>query len=142
MGRRGLTLSEIIVALGLLAVASLVLLGLFSRMLASQSKSSHQTVGILMAQKIIERCSRAGPPNWGLTDITQVQTESVVVQESKASVDFSYQLTASVVAPEPSKVPMGTLYLLELKLWWWSEQAVGGTGKSFVETSRVVYIEK
>lgn len=95
-----------------------------------------------MAQKIIERCSRAGPPNWGLTDITQVQTESVVVQESKASVDFSYQLTASVVAPEPSKVPMGTLYLLELKLWWWSEQAVGGTGKSFVETSRVVYIEK
>lgn len=139
-----MTLSEIIVALGLFALSALVLLALFSRLLASQSKSSHQTVGHLMAQKIIERCARNGPPHWGLTDITQVQTETAAVQEAQAPVTFNYRLTASVVAPEPTDAPMGTLYLLELELWWWNvapNQSRSGTGKTSVETSRVVYIE-
>lgn len=145
MGKKAPTLAEVVVAVGLLAVVALPLIGLFAKLLGSQSKTTHFTVANFVSNKVAERAVLAGPPNWGMNDISMPQTESTRIHHQSAMVNFSYRIIPSVLAPAPAQNPMGRLYLLEIELNWWSDDPELMRiehGKTSVKTARVVYIEE
>jgi hypothetical protein len=140
---KGVTLAEVVLALGVLALVGLTIVGVFTKLMGAQSKSSHETVGRLLIETVAERATLAGEPNFGTTKINEWQTETVYLHNSDAPVKMSYRIKDPVPlrATQPTN-PMGKLWFLPIELKWWSDDVRVGTGKTSVETSRVVYLEE
>lgn len=138
----GLTLAEIVLAIGVLGIVALTVIGLFVKLLGSQSKSSHGTVGRFIANAVGERAALSGPPNWGMVDINVPQTETTRLHNQDALVTYTTTITATPLRSAPASNPMGELWFLEIEISWWNDEAARvDFGKTHVKTSRVVYIE-
>ncbi len=136
-----MTLAEVILALGLLAVVGLIVVGVFTKSMGAQSKSSHATVGRLLAESIAEKAVLIGPPNWGMADIDIPETETVRLQNSDSEETYTYDIDEFVVRGATATNSLGVLYLIEITVSWWGEDDRVGMGKNFVKTARVVYHE-
>lgn len=61
-------MAEIIFALGILAVITLALLTLFTKLPGSQSKTGRDAVARALADSVLEQAVLDGPPFWGVPD--------------------------------------------------------------------------
>ena len=143
--RRGLTLAEVVVAIGILAVAGLSVLAVFVKMVGAQSKSGHQVVARLLAEQVLEESCLAGPPNWGLTDPSEEQIREFQLEGAPEPIPFRYKLGWKVLRQSEGLSQMGALYGLDVTVTW--EQEVAGQpsrekGRSSHTAHRVVYIEQ
>ena len=155
--RRGLTMGEMVIAVGLLGIIVVFIAALFVRLLTSSTKGSHQTVGVMFAQRRLDAAQRTGPPYWGAENpLTKTGVgdyrestsgnEGVYFQDDQSQTEFYYRFEAALIRSKP----MGDLYRLKCDVAWWpSTQAVADKakttdvrremGKQSVSLSRVFY---
>lgn len=130
--RAGLSVLEIIVALGLVTTVALTIIGLFSRLMASSSKGADQAAAELLAQAVLDRATRTGPPDWGgLSAGVELETA-----ETSSSTRYVYQVQ---IDPLPDDThPLGVLYRVGVQVRWSGRQ---DQGRLLVERSRLTYVE-
>lgn len=129
------------VALGLVAVVSLSVVGLFSRLAVSSQVSAEQAAADLLASTLIERAASEGPPEWGVG-------EAQVFQENPASLETgnaqgSEAMVFQVIPEELERQPLGVLYRLRVRVSWQEDSGPQNAerGRGLVERSRLVYVE-
>ena len=120
---RGLTLMEIVVSIGLVAVITLFVVGVLSRILVAGGKTAHQTAANLLAEEVLETAAVAGPPNWSFptTDRTNwTGTRELMLPGEKANTAFHYKLQE--ITLRDSEDDLGTFHQLSVKIWWYGEE--------------------
>lgn len=150
-------MGEMVIAVGLLGIIVVFIAALFTRLLASSTKGSNQTLGLIFAQRRLDAAQRTGPPFWGLTKAMTADAggdyvegtaseQGVYFQDDQAQTSFYYKFQADRIKADT----MGDLYRLSVDVVWWPSTAdvakaakttdVGhGTGKKSVSLSRVFY---
>jgi len=152
-------MGEMVIAVGLLGIIVVFIAALFTRLLAASTKGTHQTLGMIFAQRRLDAAQRNGPPYWGAQEKLQHDIvtgnyweatsgeEGVYFQDDQTETMFYYRFRADKVRAEDR---MGNLYRLTVDVAWWpSTDAVAskarttdvghGTGKKSVTLSRVFY---
>ena len=138
----GLTLMEIVVAIGLIAVVTLLVVGTLARLLNTGGKTAHQVAGRLLAQEILETSAAAGPPRWGFpAGVGNRRGErSLLLPGDQAETRFFYKLDALRLRKSPQD--LGTMTELVVTVWWWGDEpsARAELGNSSLSLARTVYI--
>ncbi len=139
---------------------------LFVKLMASGTKSTNQSVGLLFAQRRMDAALGTGPPFWGsgtpmvYDAATRCWTEAaadtttfagglgggVYTSDENNKTLFYHKLEARLVRAQI----MGDLYRLKVDVMWWpntsgaTPQAVvrQGTGKQFLTLTRMFYYQK
>jgi prepilin-type N-terminal cleavage/methylation domain-containing protein len=141
--KRGLTLSEIIVALGVMAVVSLTVIGLFSKLLISTQKSSQVVTADLLCKAILEEAVREGPPNWGVGgDFSVNGGKATLYTSEEKKTGYNYQVQPNRVHTDDK---MGELWEVTVNVSWWGDRVDTtrtrqGMGRLSRELTRIVYI--
>ena len=129
---------EIIVALGLVSVVALAIIGVFSKLMTSSSKGADQAAAELLAQAVLDKATRSGPPGWGGLEA------SVDLETADASSDTKF-----IYRVNPDEIPgsehaLGSLYRVEVTVSWGQTIAPESQldrGKLWVTRSRLTYVE-
>ncbi len=134
---------EIVVAIGLIATISLLVIGTLARLLSSGGKTAHQTAAILLAQEVLDSSAAAGPPNWGFDSASPSRWTGVrdlVLPGEDSATPFRYQVRVLRLRQSPQD--LGTVQQVSVEVWWWGElkQARPELGESAVTATRTVYI--
>ncbi|MFA5504230.1 MAG: hypothetical protein WC314_03465 [Vulcanimicrobiota bacterium] len=96
--------------------------------------SEDQATGALLADEILERARRAGPPLWGQDDLTGTRT---VILTSNNEAEFVWQL-------RPHKVEnsdLGSYFQLEVEVSWHGEQKTMERGRQSLVRTRFIYLD-
>lgn len=138
-----LTLMEVVVATGLIAVISLLAIGVIVRLLTIGGKTAHQTAAALLAQEYLSNAAAAGPPYWGFkgTDpATWTGSRSLVLPNEDSATRFDYKIEA--IRLRRSLEDLGSVYQVTITVWWTgSEPGVrAGLGKTSLTDTRTVYL--
>lgn len=56
---------EVVLALGLVVIMALAIVGIFSRLMSRSAYSADQAAAQLLAQSLLDKAIRMGPPDWG-----------------------------------------------------------------------------
>ncbi len=146
---------EVTIAMAILAVTTLGVIAVLTRIMVAQSVSSHQTVGRLIGESVLQEALLAGPPTWGVGDLTVVRTRVAQVGQRSESSEFSYQVIVRQV-PDRNRsgavmfdhgsgsINMGDLWEVRVQVWWNSEDGPKGAierGTQSLFVSKLVYIE-
>lgn len=135
---RGLTLAELALAMALLALLILSMVGLFTTLLASSTKSSNLTAGTLVAQRVLQRAVDGGPPFEGDGE------HRLAMHEGQAATRFVYSITSEQLYAPPG--PLGAeASLLTVQVYWWvgdPGEARRGSGRLSTELQRVVHVTR
>lgn len=133
----GLSIAEIVLALGLLGVLITALLGLFTQLLASSTKNVDQSTAIQIAEDALDDCARRDPALWSL------DTQKVIYSHStESNAPMRCKVTAQLV--NGSDNPMGDLYRVEASVTWWGQsqgKSREGFGQQEVHLNRMLYVE-
>lgn len=136
--QQGFTVAEIVVALGLISLVALAVIGVFSRLMGSTSKSADQAAADLLAQAVLDRAARTGPPEWGgLQSGVTLRTA-----DSSSDTEFLYRVDTRLLPG--SDHPLGSLYSVTVLVSWsgsLDKQDELGRGKLWLERSRLTYVE-
>lgn len=131
--RRGLTVLETVVALGLLACLIVFLGGLFVQLIGTSNKAGDSTVGLQLAQSLLDETVRAGqfPPAVG------PQSRLLYAHDAAVAQEFMYQVTSSATQVTPGKAP---IYYVDVQVWWNGPagQARHGQGRLEARLGRLV----
>jgi hypothetical protein len=149
----GLTIIEVVITLGILAIAALGLIAAMTRLMMAQSSSSHQTVARLIAGSLLEDAALAVKPESGLPSLYDnvIPKEARVGQNSEL-VEYSCEVKADLVNPplelkDPSKGfnDVGEVWEVTVRVWWHGSQTgpEGGPerGTRTVTLTKLVYAE-
>ena len=136
---------EIMVSMGLIAIISLFVLGVLSRLLFQGGKTAHQTAASMLAMELMERSVSAGPPDWGFgTNVSsEWKGERVLsLPGEDTETPFKYQFQALTL--RDSVDDLGQIYQVKLVVWWWGEKADFRTdlGRTAIEQARTIYVRK
>lgn len=139
--RRGLSIGELVVATGLLALMLVTVMVLFGQMLESTTKNAMMSQGAFFADRVVE------------AEITRLKATSTTTnfnsQEWISSTDetnkttYLYHVESEAL---PGASPLGTSYAIRAEVRWWQgdvtspEATRKGYGKLSLKRSRVVYI--
>lgn len=154
------------IAIGLVGTLVVVTAALFTKLMASSTKSTNQTVGLLFAQRRMEAALGTGPPFWGAASpmtydaVRRTWTESatdttgfgggpgggVYTTDENNKTLFYHKLEATLVRAQM----MGDMYRLKVDVIWWPNltgsepQAVvrQGVGKQSITLTRLFYYQK
>lgn len=142
--KSGLTLSEIVVAMVILSTVSLAVIGLFTHLLSSGGKQANQGTAQRLADSILTRAVREGPPDWGMNGVRHGEAE-LKTQNSESTTTFLYDLDTEEVKSEVASV--GALNRVSVQVSWWPEssgakQGGQGQGKMSVKLEQLVYLGK
>ena len=140
--KRGLTLAETVLAIGFLAVIAISMAGVFTHLLNSSAKGNDLTAGRLLAQKVLDRAARSGPPSWGFTSITNV-AQDITTHDSRTQTTFVYNLIPSSLKQDTG-LP-GTireLYFLEVTVTWWNDETRAEFGELRTTLGQSVLVEQ
>ena len=143
VGDRGLTLIEIMVAIGLVSVITLLVVGTLARLLNTGGKTAHQIAANMLALEILETAAAAGPPKWGFSSSLIADQEgerNLMLPGENSSTAFKYKLDTLLLRKSPDD--LGTLTQITVTVWWWGEQPSHRSelGKTTVQHSRTVYV--
>lgn len=138
----GLTLAEVVLAIGILAFVALTVVGVFLALLRTSAKNREQASAELLTESLLERASVSGPPDWGVG--RQVGTR-LSLEQPTGGAQFFYQVdplrVSTGVSPEP-----GQTWQVAVTVGWWLENdsstvesARVGFGNQFVRGVRTVY---
>jgi hypothetical protein len=134
---------EIVIAIGLIAVISLLVIGTLARLLSGGGKSAHQTAAGLLAQQVLDSAIAAGPPRWGFASLSRTDwkgSASLRLPGEDSLTEFLYRV--EVLRLRQSPQDLGTVSQVSATVWWWGEQPGGRTeqGQTSVRASRTVYV--
>lgn len=139
---RGLTLAEIIIAMGLLAFGALSVVAVFLALLQSSAKNREQAMAELLAESLLEKAASIGPPDWGVDERLGERLEA---QLEADGTKFFYQVEAQPVSPKSSPWE-GEPWRLTVTVGWWLqdeaprlESSRVGFGDQYVRGVRTVY---
>ncbi len=136
---------EVIIALGLTAIISILVMGLLIRLLTSSGASSHQTAAAILAHEVLETATAAGPPSWGFGSGDQTQwtgSRDLILPGDEKETQFQFQLEAVTLRDSPDD--LGTVHQLKVTVWWWGDEPGYRTeqGRTSVDAIRTVYVRK
>ncbi len=137
---------EIVVALGLVVVMALAIVGIFSRLISRSAISADQAAGQLLAQSVLDKAIRIGPPDWG--GLSGSQQLASADQSSKTVFNWTVvarELPRSALDPPPSSSDLGVLYRVRVTVDWSNTSSPGtrqNLGRMMVERSRLSYVEQ
>ena len=131
------------VALGLVAVITLLVVGTLTRLLTTGGKTAHQAAANMLALEVLETAAAAGPPKWGYNVAPgdeKTGERSLILPGEQSSTVFRYRL--STVSLRKSPDDLGTITQLTATVWWWGEDPSHRVelGRTSVQHSRTVYV--
>jgi type II secretory pathway pseudopilin PulG len=143
--KRGLTLMEIVISIGLVAVITLFVMGVLSRILITGGKTAHQTAANLLAEEVVELAASAGPPDWSFSGSDRTSWEGqrdLLLPGEKATTPFRYRLEELTL--RNSIDDLGSFHQLTLTVWWTGDEPESKSelGKTHVEVFRKVYVRR
>jgi len=145
-GRGGVTLAEVILSLGLLAIILVCVIGLFQNLLASTTKSSDLTVATIVAQQRLNELVAQREQNlaaYGMDFPTSVVNQELYTHDSATATTFHHRATSELLYLDPA---IGKTYFLEVLVYWFTADPNQvaknrmGQGKMSVKMGRVVYV--
>lgn len=141
-----MTLAEVVLAFGLMSILAVVVIGVFTKLMVSTTKSSDLTAAQLLARSVLDRAVRAGPPDWGV-DFTGVGTVELYTHDKTTLTDYVYSVVPVRVTPAGGTDTMGELFELRVTVSWWTDTPDAdagrqGVGKLSTELSRTVFIRQ
>lgn len=139
---------------------------LFTKLMASSTRTTNQSVGLLFAQRRMDAALATGPPFWG-SDAPMTYNVGTRTWEENASdttafaggpgsgvytsdetnkTVFYHKMQAQLIRPQM----MGDLYRLRVDVVWWPNTSGGtiqstvrqGVGKQFLTLTRLFYYPK
>lgn len=117
---QGVSLAEVVLAVGLLTIISITVAGVFIHLLHASAKTSDVTAGRTLARRVLERAVRAGPPTWGYDDYTEAKSEIIVTQGSQTPSEFIYSvLPARLKSQDQFDGVTREIYYIEVEVKWW-----------------------
>lgn len=143
--RRGLTIGELVIASGLLAMMVITMMVLFGQMLDATSKNALVSQGSFFAETVIERevyqLARTGQ----IRDTYSQDWISFTDVANKT--EFTYHVESRLAAPPASSPDMGNCYAIQVEVRWWQQaetqaQNRHGYGKMSLKRARIVYVPK
>jgi hypothetical protein len=139
--QRGFWLGEVVVAIGLIAVVSLTVVGVFSFLSITSQTRSEQAAADLLADTLMESAVAKGPPDWGLSP-GQLFTENPVELESGDS-KAKEHMVFQVIPQELEDAELGKLFRVRVRVSWQEPPGPDNVerGKGYIERMRTVYIE-
>lgn len=141
MTRRGFSLAEIILSLGLCALLILSVAGLFTQLLGASTKTGELSAGqIFAAQKLDDLIQNGTYDQVGHSS----GAGSAYVTDASSKTNFYYQMTKSNLPANASSTARTYLgaYYLTVQVWWNTDsptQCRPGTGLQTTQASRLIY---
>jgi hypothetical protein len=149
--KRGLTLSEVVMALGVMTALSLVIVAVFTKLLISSTKNTDLTTANLLARSILDQTVRKGPgQNPNEPDFHKFTTPgekvSLSTNNKNSKTKFVYEVRSQRITNEADST-LGNLYNVEVIVSWWSDEADESNsradyGKLSTQISRTVYVKE
>ncbi len=139
--RSGLTLSEIVMSLGILALAALVIVGVFLALIKSSAKNREQVMAELLSQSVLDRAASEGPSGWGVKRQIGERLEAELENDGSR---FFYQVDPVRIEAATAD-PAGQSWEVTVTVGWWTtgsrglEQSRVGFGNQYVKAVRSVY---
>lgn len=160
----GVSLGEIVFALGILAFVALTLVGLFSQLILTSSKNRDQIMAELIANELVERAIVEGPVSatnpaggWGVGGNTGVVHPYNITEPSTffyrvdvAQLDTSESDTGPVPGVEPTGdiLALGHHWVVTVQVGWNPDDSSNlqgsrvSQGKQWVEVQKNVYFQE
>lgn len=135
---RGFWLSEVLTSLWLITFVAAGLLGLFVYLAKTSKIANERAAADLLADRVLERAVRMGPPDWGLAPGEAGQR--LQIAEGDEGKPLHYRLTGTALEDHR----LGKLFLLEVEVSWAADpNAPAGVerGRGELIRDRHVYIE-
>ena len=139
---KGLTLAELMFAMGLIGIIMVFVIGLGVQLTNSSTKGVDQTIAMEIAQRLINQAAKTDPSTWP----TATMAENITVTDPRTPTAFYYTCTNTMLS-DYNKEPMGDLHQYQVTVFWWPNQSTSsstsrsGYGKLSVRLSRVLYVE-
>lgn len=132
----GFWLSEVLASLWLIAFVGAGLIGLFVYLAKASSVANERAAGELLADRLIERAVRVGPPHWGLEE-GQVG-QFLDISDPLNQTVLRFQLMPTLLEQHR----LGRLYMLRVQVAWdETDQRRAERGRGELLRYRKVYIE-
>ncbi|MBI3924714.1 MAG: hypothetical protein HY319_04175 [Armatimonadetes bacterium] len=149
---RGLTIAEVVISIGLLALLLSSVLVLLNQMVASTARNADLTVGSLFAESLLETCireARTTPfPTPAFDPVVASMgggAEGIYTHDSAQQTTFLHKLTATPLGP--TGLVTETWYV-EVEVNWWASdtsqagQSRAGLGRLSTTQGRLVYVSR
>jgi hypothetical protein len=144
--RRGITLAEVMLAVGLLGLILLSVIALFHSLLASTSKGNDMTVATVIAQQRLNELVTQQPAYRSVYNQdfpVDVLGQTVYAHDSQSTSTFYSQARPELLKDEPS---FGRTYYLEVQVYWNTADPAQVAanrhqqGAQSVKAGRIVYV--
>ena len=132
--RRGLTVLETVMALGLLAAMLLGLMAFFTNILAATAKQDDLTAGVVFAQKQLDKAILEGT----YANSTAAVQEGLYTHDTANQTSYFYKLTSTPVPLPPPAT--ASAYWLEAQVWWWSTGPAQNRGRVGMLSTRLAQL--
>lgn len=142
---RGLTVAEVVVAIGVLATMLVAVLLLFTQLMASTTKNNLVNLGSLYADRILEQTVKNRSLSAPAFQPLVSGEESVVSHGDESSTTFAYRVEATQLTPTTTP---GEQWLLEVEVQWWHDtpstpsKGRAGYGRLSTKQRRIVYVKR
>jgi type II secretory pathway pseudopilin PulG len=133
-----MSLVELLFAIAVLSVALVSLLGVFTVMINATSKSTGLSAGVLFAERRLEEAAAKGSP----TPIPEFGSEGIYTHDSASGTRFYYSLRSTHLC-DSAGPGLGQAWLMEVEVYWWSEdpdQMRAGMGRTATRVGRIIYV--
>ncbi len=142
-----MSVAEVVVAFGILGILAVVTIGVFTRLLSSSGKGTDQVAAQVVAQTVLDRAVRHGPPNWGFPSGGATGKLELEIREPTTQTDFLYRVEAQRATTTADSLSMGNLYEVQVTVTWWQEEVDSsayrqGIGRTSLELSRLVFVKE
>ena len=129
---QGVTLAEVVLAVGLLTIISITVAGVFIHLLHASAKTSDVTAGRALARRLLDRAVRAGPPDWGFPQLPTVVgdpsykeggTQILMTQATESQSEFFYRVEWDDLKPADTGIGgvSRELYHVQVVVSWWGD---------------------
>lgn len=146
-----MTVGELVVATGLLAMMVVTVMVLFSQMLDATAKNALLSQGSFFAESVIEReiyelnKFHLNPGNAAINR-ENYSSDWISFNDDANQTEFSYRVDSRQAAVT-TNTDMGLCYAVQVEVrWWQSNQGEArnryGMGKMYLKRSRIVYVPK
>lgn len=147
---RGLTIGELVMATGLLALMVVTVLVLFGQMLDATNKNALVAQGSFFTETVIEREIYAlaryhRDPSLPAVAHSLTGSDWISFTDEENQTEFSYRVDSTPVSFGGTE--MGISYSVSAEVRWWQSsqgdaQTRHGMGKMYLKRSRIVYVSK
>lgn len=131
--RRGFTVLETVLALGLISMILVFLCVLFIRLIGTSDKSGDTSAGLELADSLLQQCVQ----NKDFEPPGSNRSLLLYTHDAAAATEFTYQITSQPTVVTPGQKP---IYFMDVHVWWNGPAGSTRHGQGRLEThlSRLV----